>query len=36
MKTIEMMLRSHPRTEDQRYIEEYTDALNALATCATT
>jgi hypothetical protein len=36
MKTIEMMLRSHPRTEDQRYTVEYADALNALATCVTT
>lgn len=36
MKTIEMMLRSHPRTDDQRFVAEYAEALGALATCANT
>jgi hypothetical protein len=33
MKTIEMMLRSHPRAEPQRVVE-YAEALKALSTCA--
>jgi hypothetical protein len=36
MKTIEMMLRSHPRIEDQRFVTEYSETLGALAACAST
>jgi hypothetical protein len=35
MKTIEMMLRSHPRADTQRVID-YAEALKALSTCAET
>ena len=35
MKTIEMMLRSHPRADQQR-VTEYAETLKALATCAAT
>lgn len=35
MKTIEMMLRSHPRADQQRVID-YAEALSALNTCAST
>src|ERR1043166_3852518 len=35
MKTIEMMLRSHPRVERQR-VHDYAEALKALSTCAET
>ena len=35
MKTIEMMLRSHPRTDNQRVIE-YSATVKALSTCAET
>jgi hypothetical protein len=33
MKTIEMMLRSHPRSNEQRVVD-YAEALKALSTCA--
>jgi hypothetical protein len=33
MKTIEMMLRSHPRADQQRSVD-YAEALKALSTCA--
>lgn len=33
MKTIEMMLRSHPRSEPQR-VTDYAETLKALSTCA--
>lgn len=33
MKTIEMMLRSHPRADPQRVVD-YAEALKALSTCA--
>jgi hypothetical protein len=36
MKTMEMMLRSHPRTDDQRFVIEYAETLGALSTCANT
>ena len=35
MKTIEMMLRSHPRADQQRAVD-YSEALKALSTCAET
>lgn len=35
MKTIEMMLRTHPRA-DLQHVEDYAEALRALATCAET
>jgi hypothetical protein len=35
MKTIEMMLRSHPRADTQHLVE-YSEALKALSTCAET
>ena len=36
MKPIEMMLRSHPRTDDQRFVVEYAETLGALGACANT
>src|SRR5689334_11464611 len=35
MKTIEMMLRSHPRA-DRQHVVDYAEALRALSTCAET
>jgi hypothetical protein len=36
MKTIGMMLRRHPRTDDSRFVDEYADTIGALAACANT